>query len=230
VRPRSAALASRQHWLEDFASRLRAHPWVRESRLFLRAQSADRSEESERPTAFVVPSSEGVRALRLGGKQRLVAAWEPFLSRTGQRPMPEFDLWLVDALPPAGREREAVVDASRTVPMVLDLVRDAERPSLTCRVRVPYELPVLRGHFPSRPIVPGVVQIGWAVDIARTQGVVNGAFAGISVAKFRRILQPGMNLGLRLDGHDGSRQLHFEYSLGSTIVSGGRVQFGGAHA
>jgi len=39
-----------------------------------------------------------------------------------------------------------------------------------------------------------------------------------------------MNLGLRLDGHDGSRQLRFEYSLGSMVVSGGRVQFGGAHA
>jgi 3-hydroxymyristoyl/3-hydroxydecanoyl-(acyl carrier protein) dehydratase len=177
----------------------------------------------------VVPSAEGVRALRLGGKHRLVAAWEPFLSRNEQPGSPELDLWLVDALPPAGREAEAVAEASRTVPMISDLVHDAKLPSLTCRVRVPYELPVFRGHFPSRPIVPGVVQIGWAVDIARARGVVNGSFAGISGAKFRRVLQPGMNLGLRLDGHDGSRQLRFEYSLGSMVVSGGRVQFGGAH-
>jgi 3-hydroxymyristoyl/3-hydroxydecanoyl-(acyl carrier protein) dehydratase len=230
VRPGSAALESPERRLDDLASRLRAHPWVREARLFLPAGDAGRGAESERPTAFVVPSSEGVRALRLGGKQQLVAAWEPLLSGTRQRPAPAFDLWLVDALPPAGRERAAVVDATRTTPIVSDLVRDAERPSLTCRVRIPYDLPVFRGHFPSRPIVPGVVQIGWAVDIARTQGVVNGTFAGISGAKFRRILQPGMNLGLRLDGHDQSRQLHFEYSLGSTAVSGGRVQFGDAHA
>ncbi len=230
MRPGSPALESPERRLEDLASRLRAHPWVREARLFLAAADVRRDAKSERPTAFVVPSAEGVRALRFGGKQRLVAAWEPFLSGTGQRPAPAFDLWLVDALPLAGREDEAKVDASRTVPIVSDLIRDAQRPSLTCRVRVPYELPVLRGHFPSRPIVPGVVQIGWAVDIARAQGVVNGTFAGISGAKFRRVLQPGMNLGLRLDGHDLSRQLHFEYSLGSTAVSGGRVQFGDAHA
>jgi hypothetical protein len=39
-----------------------------------------------------------------------------------------------------------------------------------------------------------------------------------------------MNLGLRLDGQDERRQLSFEYSLGSMVVSGGRVQFDGAHA
>lgn len=209
---------------------LRSHPWVRDARLFLPEEAVGRGAAPGRPTALVVPSSEGVRALRFGGKQQLIAAWEPFLNRTRRRRTTGFDLWLVDALPPAGREAEAVVEASQAAPMVSDLVHDAQRPSLNCRVRVPYELPVFRGHFPSRPIVPGVVQIGWAVDIARTQGVVNGTFAGISGAKFRRVLQPGMNLGLRLDGDDGSRQLRFEYSLGSTVVSGGRVQFGGAHA
>jgi len=212
------------------ARRLRAHPWVRDARVFLQTTATGRGAESEQPTALVVPSAEGVRALRLGGKQRLVAAWEPVLSRPGLPRATGPDLWLVDALPPDGRETEAVAEASRPVPMVGDFVHDAQLPSLTCRVRVPYELPVFRGHFPSRPIVPGVVQIGWAVDIARARGVVNGTFAGISGAKFRRVLQPGMDLGLRLDGHDGSRQLRFEYSLGSMVVSGGRVQFGGAHA
>lgn len=213
------------------ASRLRAHPWVRDARLFLRAEAAGRGAESAQPTALVVPNAEGLRALRLGGKQGLVAAWEPVLSATVQpRREAGLDLWLVDALPPAGREAVAVAEASRTAPVVSDLVHDSKLPSLTCRVRVPYDLPVFRGHFPSRPIVPGVVQIGWAVDIARAEGVVSGTFAGISGAKFRRVLQPGMNLGLRLDGHDDSRQLRFEYSLGSTVVSGGRVQFGGAHA
>lgn len=230
MRPRSAALEYPERRLEYLASRLRVHPWVRDARVFLQAAATGRIAESEPPTALVVPSAEGVRALRLGGKQRLVAAWEPYLGRNGQPGSPGLDLWLVDALPPVGREPEAVADASRTVPMVGDFVHDARLPSLTCRVRVPYELPVFRGHFPSRPIVPGVVQIGWAVDIARAEGVVAGTFIGISGAKFRRVLQPGMNLGLRLDGDDGSRQLRFEYSLGSTVVSGGRVQFGGAHA
>jgi 3-hydroxymyristoyl/3-hydroxydecanoyl-(acyl carrier protein) dehydratase len=116
------------------------------------------------------------------------------------------------------------------LPVVSDFVRDVKLPSLTCRLQVPYELPVFRGHFPSRPIVPGVVQIGWAVDVARAAGLVSGPFTGISGAKFRRVLQPGMNLGLRLDGQDERRQLSFEYSLGSMVVSGGRVQFGGGHA
>jgi 3-hydroxymyristoyl/3-hydroxydecanoyl-(acyl carrier protein) dehydratase len=230
VRPRAAALETPEHRLENLASRLRSHPWVRDVRVFLPMAATGRGPGSEQPTALLVPSADGVRALRLGGKQRLVAAWEEVLRRPGQPRATGLDLWLVDALPPAGREAEALAEATRPVPVVSDLVRDADPPSLTCRVRVPYELPVFRGHFPSRPIVPGVVQIGWAVDIARAGGLVSGPFTGISGAKFRRVLQPGMNLGLRLDGHDASRQLRFEYSLGSTVVSGGRVQFGGARA
>jgi 3-hydroxymyristoyl/3-hydroxydecanoyl-(acyl carrier protein) dehydratase len=185
---------------------------------------------SEQPAALVVPSADGVRALRLGGKQRLVAAWEPVLGRAGQSSATGLELWLVDVLPPAGRETEAMAAATRPLPVVSDLVRDVKLPSLTCRLQVPYELPIFRGHFPSRPIVPGVVQIGWAVEVARAEGLVAGAFTGISGAKFRRVLQPGMNLGLRLDGFDERRQLSFEYSLGSMVVSGGRVQFGGGHA
>ena len=230
MRPRVAALESPEHRLASLASRLRSHPWVRDLRVFLPMADAGPGAGLEQPTALVVPSADGVRALRLGGKQRLVAAWEPEVGRAGQPRATGLDLWLVDALPPAGREAVAVAEASRTAPVVSDLVHDSKLPSLTCRVLVPYDLPVFRGHFPSRPIVPGVVQIGWAVDIARAEGVVSGTFAGISGAKFRRVLQPGMNLGLRLDGHDGSRQLRFEYSLGSRVVSGGRVQFGGAHA
>lgn len=212
------------------ASRLRAHSWVRDARLFLRADAEAQGKDPGRPAVLVVPSAEGVRALRLGGKQRLLAAWEPVLGRADHPQATGFDLWLVDVLPPAGREAEGLAEASRTLPTISDLVHDAKPASLTCRMRVPYELPVFRGHFPSRPIVPGVVQIGWAVEIARDQGIVRGPFAGVSSAKFRRVLQPGMSLGLRLDCDDRSRQLRFEYSVGSMVVSGGRVHFGGAHA
>ena len=227
--PRSAVLESPEHRLQHLEGRLRSHPWVRDARVFLPMAATGRGAGSQQPAVFVVPSADGVRALRLGGKQRLVAAWEPVLGAeqslaTGR------GLWLTDALPPAGGEAEALVEATRPGPVVSDLVRDAKLPSLTCRLRLPYELPVFRGHFPSRPIVPGVVQIGWAVDLARAAGLVSGPFTGISGAKFRRVLQPGMNLGLRLDGHDDGRQLSFEYSLGSMVVSGGRVQFGSAHA
>jgi len=230
VRPRAASLESPEHRLESLAVRLRSHPWVRDARVFLPMADGGGDAGLEQPTALVVPSAEGVRALRLGGKPRLVAAWEPVVGRAGQPRATGLDLRLVDALPPVGREAEALAGATRPVPVVSDLVRDATLPSLTCRVRVPYELPVFRGHFPSRPIVPGVVQIGWAVEIACAAGLVSGPFAGISAAKFRRVLQPGMDLGLRLDGQDERRQLSFEYSLGSMVVSGGRVQFGGAHA
>jgi 3-hydroxymyristoyl/3-hydroxydecanoyl-(acyl carrier protein) dehydratase len=95
---------------------------------------------------------------------------------------------------------------------------------------IPYELPVFRGHFPSTPIVPGVVQVGWAVDLARAHGLASGPFAGISQAKFRRLVQPGMTLEARLEHDPAAGQLCFRYSLASTVVSTGRVQFRSTNA
>ena len=112
------------------------------------------------------------------------------------------------------------------MPVISDLAADPGLRSLSCRILVPLDLPVFRGHFPTTPIVPGVIQVGWAVELARAHGLSRGRFTGISSAKFRRLVQPGMRLAARLE--PGTRQglLQFRFESGNAIVSTGRLQFG----
>ncbi len=115
------------------------------------------------------------------------------------------------------------------MPVIGELALDADSQSLKCSFLVPADLPIFRGHFPEVPIVPGVMQVGWAVELARAHGLVTGPCMGIITAKFRRLLQPGMRLEARLARSAPAGRLHFEYECEGAVVSTGRLQFGGGH-
>ena len=61
------------------------------------------------------------------------------------------------------------------------------------------------GHFPSMPVMPGVMQVEalaqtMAVYVAREEGFGDrlGLFAGIDACRFKRIVQPGDRLTLEV--------------------------------
>ena len=63
----------------------------------------------------------------------------------------------------------------------------------------------LRGHFPGRPIMPGVLQVEalaqtMAVYVAKQEGFGDriGLFAGIDDVRFKRIVAPGDTLRLEI--------------------------------
>lgn len=64
----------------------------------------------------------------------------------------------------------------------------------------------LRGHFPGNPIVPGVLMVEAAAQVAAICALSHpdhagkfGVFAGIDEVRFRRIVRPGDTLDLVID-------------------------------
>jgi len=112
------------------------------------------------------------------------------------------------------------------MPRISDVVVESSLSALTCLLNVPGDLPVCTGHFPAVPIIPGVVQLGWAVDLARKHGLASGPLVGIASAKFRRVLQPGVELRARLHRGRSAGELQFEFMMGDLVVSCGRLRFG----
>ena len=88
---------------------------------------------------------------------------------------------------------------------------------------VPTDLTYFDGHFAGAPIVPGVVQIKWAIDLASRYLGATGRFAGFEALKFQRVLQPEQALVLTLRWAAADGKLHFSYTSGDQRFGSGRV-------
>lgn len=91
------------------------------------------------------------------------------------------------------------------------------------RLRVPPDLRALQRHFDRMPIVPGVLQVGWAMRLAAEAFETDHQLAGLDATKFRRIVQPGDELELTLHWHAGNQVLGFRFRSAVGVHSSGRV-------
>lgn len=91
------------------------------------------------------------------------------------------------------------------------VARDASDDRLDLALLVPADSPWFEGHFPGHPILPGVVQIGWAAEFAARWTGSDTPPTLLERIKFKRPVRPGAGLVLRL--HAKAGKLSFEYLL-----------------
>jgi 3-hydroxymyristoyl/3-hydroxydecanoyl-(acyl carrier protein) dehydratase len=99
----------------------------------------------------------------------------------------------------------------------------AEGASVRMELRIPDALCYFEGHFPGRPILPGVVQLTWAIEFGRRHFSLPPRFAQLRNVKFMRVIVPNKHVMLRLDAHGD--ELSFEYRIGDSTCSSGTVGF-----
>lgn len=75
---------------------------------------------------------------------------------------------------------------------------------------------VFQGHFPGNPILPGVIQVDWAIRLGTEVFGPLGEFQGISNLKFMSIIRPLENIELRLtfDREAGKLRFRFDGPMG----------------
>lgn len=101
------------------------------------------------------------------------------------------------------------------------------------QLTVPEDLYYFQGHFPDQPLLPGVVQVAWAMELAREflPGLAAStdasplAFQGLSNIKFMRVIQPGATVTLELTFDSGKQRLSFDYFSAAGSHSSGAAQF-----
>ncbi|RJG13162.1 AMP-binding protein [Pseudomonas cavernicola] len=208
---------------------LASHPWVHEARLGVV------QDNRAYLGALVALSDAGLHALRNQGRRTLTGSLRQHLSQhcaalalpRRWRLVRQLPLNAQGKLPQA--ELERLLYAPRTLqPQLLSQRFDAGQWRL--ELEVPLDLAHFTGHFPHTPILPGVVQIDWALTLAQQLMCLPPRFAGMEVLKFQQLARPGdrLQLCLRFDAERG--KLYFTYRSGAAACSSGRILLGDARA
>jgi acyl-CoA synthetase (AMP-forming)/AMP-acid ligase II len=201
---------------------LQRHPFVDDARLGVVQQGRAYL------GGLVALSAAGLHALRNGGRKALTDALRAHLADHCEalalprrwRLLEQLPLNAQGKLPQA--EVERLLQRPRTRAPELLEAREADG-VWTLSLAVPPDLAHFTGHFPRTPVLPGVVQIDWALDLARARLALPPRFAGLEVLKFQQLARPGdrLELTLRFDAERG--KLHFAYRNGEAPCSSGRI-------
>lgn len=83
--------------------------------------------------------------------------------------------------------------------------------------------PSLPGHFPGRPVVPGVVVLDEVLACARRE--LGGALVRVPQVKFVAPLLPDEAARIELDADAAARRARFRVLRGDTLLASGEMQF-----
>lgn len=87
-------------------------------------------------------------------------------------------------------------------------------------------LECLKGHFDKFPLVPGVAQLQWAIDIGLNHfGITQRKFSSMEQVKFRDFLKPNQIIELEITRNSENNSLKFKYLKGDSIFSTGTIKF-----
>ena len=108
-------------------------------------------------------------------------------------------------------------------PHVRELERDEHRVLL--EVTAPADLLYFDGHFDVAPILPGVVQVEWALHYARLHLDLPAQFRAMHALKFQQPVLPDRPVRLALEFDASKASLQFRYLSDAGQHASGRILF-----
>ncbi len=181
--------------------------------------------------AVVVPNNAGWDVLRDTGASGLRARLNAVLAESVERiAHPRRWRW-VDTLPmnAVGKTSHAkALELFTKYGVALPAVRvlQASMHDALLDLFVSPHIAAFDGHFPKLPVLAGVVQVDWAMLIARKLFGIQLHFARLEAIKFLRVYQPGPMLRLTMQWNAERLLLTFRYESDSSTHSSGRIFFG----
>ena len=89
---------------------------------------------------------------------------------------------------------------------------------------IPADLSYFPGHFPQHPVLPGVVQLRWADELAQRYQLVDRSHASVEKLKFQRIISSNYEVILELKRID-AQTVQFQYHSEHGQHSSGKLRF-----
>lgn len=83
----------------------------------------------------------------------------------------------------------------------------------------------LKGHFPGQPVLPGVVQVHWAVRLANALFDIPLAFQAIENLKFQSVVLPNTHFTLDMAYEAKRSRITFQYRDAEILFSEGKIKY-----
>lgn len=109
----------------------------------------------------------------------------------------------------------------RTEPQILQ--KTIKHPRIDYFINLNEDLSYFDGHFPEIAVLPGVVQIHWAIKLA-AEFAVSGKFKAIERLKFTKAMTSNIKVHLKLEQEN--QHVSFEYYDEKYKYSSGVLVFG----
>lgn len=194
--------------MHGLAARLRDHAWLAQAHVHAEG-------------AVLVLNREGIGALCRHGRSAF--------AQTMALPESPYAFRLLDE---AQAAQGIDVAALLREPLPRNPILVAEHEADDARVielRVPLDLAHFPGHFAAAPVVPGAVQIAWALNLAASRLGTGTRCHSMEALKFQQLLRPGAPVALTLRADQPRGKLYFAYRDGDANYSSGRLIWSATH-
>ena len=101
---------------------------------------------------------------------------------------------------------------------------DKRENGVTLCLYISDQLHWFRGHFPGRPVLPGVVQTHWAIGYGARYLNLPTRINKLEVIKFKKLIRPEMEINLQLDIKPNGK-LAYSYQHNGDEMSSGRIVY-----
>jgi 3-hydroxymyristoyl/3-hydroxydecanoyl-(acyl carrier protein) dehydratase len=79
------------------------------------------------------------------------------------------------------------------------------------------------GHFDEFPVLAGVVQLNYVMELAQEYFHITPHITNITKLKFTKIIKPDTDISLAINYLKGESKINFKYFLGDVVYSSGNI-------
>ncbi|SFI10801.1 Acyl-coenzyme A synthetase/AMP-(fatty) acid ligase [Collimonas sp. OK307] len=232
--------------LDGLERQLKTMTQVADARVLLIGQpeSQHKSQQRQRIAAFVVLSAAGLQVLATQGKLALNRMLRNGMAHAVEAVALPRSWRYLDAMPVNTQGKITRADllallesSAPASPSAAGLPRkphvrllEQETDRVLLELTVPADLLYFNGHFDGAPILPGVVQLDWAISYGRQYFPLAPHFLGMLGLKFQRVILPGAVVQLELLHDTQKSSLAFRMMSATGPHASGRITFGAGHA